>query len=161
MYFFSLYNLAYKQWYLLDYDFYEVSSKTRIIFHVSMNYLDIQLKLTVFLVLYLKYSVVSSYPPTFAEEPKNRTINAGSGALFRCKADGRPTPRVTVSSWLKDGQPLSQRDLSSGRLKVYTSSGSLQFVRTRREDSGNYTCVIRNTQGVNTSSAILVVKGVF
>lgn len=124
-----------------------------------MNYLDIQLKLTVFLVLYLKFSVVSSYPPTFAEEPKNRTINAGSGALFRCKADGRPTPRVTVSSWLKDGQPLSQRDLSSGRLKVYTSSGSLQFVRTRREDSGNYTCVIRNTQGVNTSSAILVVKG--
>ncbi|XP_030832325.1 scavenger receptor cysteine-rich type 1 protein M160 isoform X1 [Strongylocentrotus purpuratus] len=103
-------------------------------------------------------TVVSSYPPTFAEEPKNRTINAGSGALFRCKADGRPTPRVTVSSWLKDGQPLSQRDLSSGRLRVYTSSGSLQFVRTRREDSGNYTCVIRNTQGVNTSSAFLVVK---
>ncbi|XP_041464478.1 deleted in malignant brain tumors 1 protein-like [Lytechinus variegatus] len=103
-------------------------------------------------------TVVSSYPPSFSDEPKNRTVNAGSGAIFRCRADGRPSPRVTVRSWLKDGQPLSQLDLNSGRLKVYTSSGSLQFVRTHRQDSGNYTCVIKNTQGVNSSSAFLVVK---
>ncbi|XP_071477442.1 antigen WC1.1-like [Diadema antillarum] len=103
-------------------------------------------------------TVVANTLPSFQEVPRNRTLRIGLPAMFRCKAQGVPTPRVTASSWLKDGQPLTQEDLDSRRVRIYSSSGTLQLVRTRREDTGNYTCVISNTQGSNSSSAFLVVE---
>nr|XP_006812538.1 PREDICTED: deleted in malignant brain tumors 1 protein-like [Saccoglossus kowalevskii] len=102
-------------------------------------------------------TVVSTDIPEFKVTPSNRTTRLGFNAIMTCVADGNPAPTITIDSWYKDGKPLNPVDVKSGRIKVLLN-GNLQFTRTHRYDTGEYTCLIRNTAGTNMSSAYLHIE---
>ncbi|XP_072039098.1 scavenger receptor cysteine-rich domain-containing protein DMBT1-like [Amphiura filiformis] len=100
---------------------------------------------------------IATEPPKFKAMPENRTARVGFAASLSCVADGENAPPITAENWLKDGQPISNIDLNSQRLRVL-SYGNLHFVRTRREDTGVYSCVLRNTMGTVSANATLTVQ---
>ena len=104
--------------------------------------------------------MIASAPPQFERTPEDRTTVIGSPASITCRAKDGSAPLITTQNWLKDGKPLSQMELDSGRITAL-NFGSLYFSTIRREDTGNYTCVIRNSQGEASASAMLTVEGVF
>ncbi|XP_058906654.1 matrix-remodeling-associated protein 5 [Kogia breviceps] len=65
----------------------------------------------------------------------------GDVVTVACEATGEPPPRV---SWLSPTDRLIPA--SSDKYRVYPD-GTLVIQRARRSDSGNYTCVVRNSAG--------------
>ena len=64
----------------------------------------------------------------------------------------------TLKDWRKDGRPLLELAKNSSRIS--TSSGNLLIRSATREDSGNYTCTLVNTEGNVTSNVSeVIVKG--
>lgn len=65
----------------------------------------------------------------------------GDVVTVACEAKGEPTPRVT---WLS---PTSRQiPTSSDKYQIY-QDGTLLIQKAQRSDSGNYTCVVRNSAG--------------
>ncbi|XP_059857683.1 matrix-remodeling-associated protein 5 [Delphinus delphis] len=65
----------------------------------------------------------------------------GDVVAVACEAKGEPTPRVT---WLS---PTSRQiPTSSDKYQIY-QDGTLLIQKAQRSDSGNYTCVVRNSAG--------------
>ncbi|XP_070543452.1 scavenger receptor cysteine-rich type 1 protein M160-like isoform X2 [Ptychodera flava] len=102
-------------------------------------------------------TVVASSPPEFKVTPSNRTTRLGFSASINCQASGNPAPSITQDSWLHNGKPLNPVDFASGRISVLIN-GNLHFTRTHRQDTGLYSCIIRNTAGINSASAHLKVE---
>ncbi|XP_077989453.1 scavenger receptor cysteine-rich domain-containing protein DMBT1-like [Glandiceps talaboti] len=102
-------------------------------------------------------TVVDVMPPEFKVTPSNRTTRLGYSAIIACVADGNPAPSITYENWLHNGKPLSPADITSGRINVLIN-GNLHFSRSHRQDSGEYTCIIRNTAGINSATAYLHVE---
>lgn len=69
--------------------------------------------------------------------------------------EGRLTPEVT---WTKDGVPISK--ITNPELTFSNIGGhvSLTFPNSQLEHSGKYMCSAKNSSGVATSSAQLVVR---
>ncbi|XP_043751633.1 matrix-remodeling-associated protein 5 [Cervus elaphus] len=65
----------------------------------------------------------------------------GDVVTVACEAQGEPTPRVT---WLSPSHRLIPA--SSDKYQVY-QDGTLLIQKAQRSDSGNYTCVVRNSGG--------------
>ncbi|XP_064134870.1 matrix-remodeling-associated protein 5-like isoform X1 [Loxodonta africana] len=65
----------------------------------------------------------------------------GDVVTVTCEAKGEPTPRVT---WLSPTNRLIPA--SSDKYQVY-QDGTLLIHKAQRSDSGNYTCVVRNSAG--------------
>ncbi|XP_077001740.1 matrix-remodeling-associated protein 5 [Tamandua tetradactyla] len=65
----------------------------------------------------------------------------GDVVTVACEAKGEPTPRVT---WLSPANRLIPT--SSDKYQVY-QDGTLLIQKVQRSDSGNYTCVVRNSAG--------------
>lgn len=65
----------------------------------------------------------------------------GDVVTVACEAQGEPTPRVT---WLSPTHRLIPA--SSDKYQVY-QDGTLLIQKAQRSDSGNYTCVVRNSAG--------------
>ena len=58
--------------------------------------------------------------------------------------------------WLRNGSPIAREDKIS---IVSTEDGSmLTFKQLRPEDAANYTCIIRNTEGMDAFTARLKMK---
>ncbi|KAM9576400.1 matrix-remodeling-associated protein 5-like [Trichechus inunguis] len=83
-----------------------------------------------------------------AEPPaiRNKTYSVvqvpyGDVVTVMCDAKGEPTPRVT---WLSPTNRLIPA--SSGKYQV-SEDGTLLIHKAQRSDSGNYTCVVRNSAG--------------
>ncbi len=102
-------------------------------------------------------TLVANAPPEFERTPTDRISVIGSQASMPCRAKDGSAPLVTAKNWYKNGKPISQVDLDSGRIKAL-NFGSLFFDSLRREDMGNYTCVIRNTKGELNATAVLTVE---
>ncbi|KAI8478938.1 Immunoglobulin super DCC subclass member 3, partial [Branchiostoma belcheri] len=102
-------------------------------------------------------TVVATFLPEFKLRPSNRTARLGFAANMACQAAGDPAPSVTVDNWFKNGRPLPAADVTSGRVSVLRN-GNLHFSRTHREDSGEYTCLLRNTRGTARVSATLTIE---
>ncbi|XP_022109511.1 scavenger receptor cysteine-rich type 1 protein M130-like isoform X2 [Acanthaster planci] len=102
-------------------------------------------------------TMVASVPPEFKRTPEDRNSSIGTPSSLSCRAKDGSAPTVTAQNWLKDGEPLPQAELDSGRI-VGLNFGSLYFTTTHREDTGNYTCVIRNSQGSSSASALLTIE---
>lgn len=65
----------------------------------------------------------------------------GDVVTVACEAKGEPTPRVT---WLSPANRLIPA--SSEKYQIY-QDGTLLIQKAQRADSGNYTCVVRNSAG--------------
>uniref|UniRef100_A0A8D1QDC1 Matrix-remodeling-associated protein 5 n=1 Tax=Sus scrofa TaxID=9823 RepID=A0A8D1QDC1_PIG len=65
----------------------------------------------------------------------------GDVVTVACEAKGEPTPRVT---WLSPTNRLIPA--SSEKYQIYPD-GTLLIQKAQRSDSGNYTCVVRNSAG--------------
>ncbi|UYV60768.1 FGFR3 [Cordylochernes scorpioides] len=66
---------------------------------------------------------------------------AGTTVKMKCPAVGNPSPTV---SWLKDGQPLSER--YHGK-KMHLRRWSLVLEEALPSDKGEYTCIVSNIHG--------------
>ena len=88
---------------------------------------------------------------------RNRVVSqpAGSKVTLRCRADGKPKPRV---HWFKDGRLMSEADngdddAADGGGEGGGSSGGrefgyvLKFTATWATESGEYTCRVYNQAG--------------
>lgn len=103
---------------------------------------------------------VTSRPPEFDQTPPERTtVKAQELINLRCRSKP-PVIIPTVYDWRKDGKPFRAEDLSSGR--ITTNSGQLLIKSARREDSGNYTCMLVNSEGnVTSNNSEVIVVGQF
>ncbi|KAM4861104.1 hemicentin-1 [Thomomys bottae] len=90
-----------------------------------------------------KFDLSVHAPPTIIGDhgvPENVSVVEKNSVSLTCEASGIPLPSIT---WLKDGWPVSLgnsvRILSGGRM--------LRLMQARVEDTGQYTCVVRNAAG--------------
>jgi hypothetical protein len=85
--------------------------------------------------------------------PINQTTLAGEPAHFTCVSKDKDA----VVMWYKDGVLLGNiPDLSN---RFFTDNGSLTILPTDVTDPGEYSCVVRNSQGdTQTASAYLNVQ---
>ncbi|XP_070207619.1 fibroblast growth factor receptor 4-like isoform X2 [Littorina saxatilis] len=76
------------------------------------------------------------------QAPKDTLLiqREGSEAVFKCKASGRPRPKV---KWIKDGEPIRVKK----NKKYNKSKWKLQVDKVTPGDNGNYTCLIENSVG--------------
>ncbi|KAL8564925.1 hypothetical protein ACOMHN_019828 [Nucella lapillus] len=91
-----------------------------------------------------KGKVASVQPPQWrGQAPKDTLLiqREGSEANFRCRAVGRPRPKV---KWVKDGALIKVKK----NKKFSKSKWKLQISQVTIGDSGNYTCQIENSAGL-------------
>jgi len=105
---------------------------------------------------------IRSSPPAF-RKPKSRmqTLVASSLGhrveLFCLHRKGCPK---AIIKWMKDGEALKSRSRESGLSTVrIKAKGELIIEDNRKEDDGNYTCVISNSLGsINHTIRVMSVK---
>lgn len=104
------------------------------------------------------FQVVASKLPEFDRVPPVKTeVKAQEVISLHCRSKP-PLILPTLKDWRKDGQPLLELAKNSSRIS--TSSGDLLIRSATREDSGNYTCTLVNTEGNVTSNVSeVIVKG--
>ncbi|KAM5127304.1 matrix-remodeling-associated protein 5 [Callospermophilus lateralis] len=67
----------------------------------------------------------------------------GEAATVACEAQGEPVPKVT---WFSPAHRPIPASSSSDKYQVY-EDGTLLIHKAQRSDSGNYTCLVRNSAG--------------
>nr|XP_036865807.1 hemicentin-1 [Manis javanica] len=90
-----------------------------------------------------KYDLSVHTPPSIIgnlRTSENISVVEKNSVSLTCEASGIPLPTIT---WLKDGLPLS---LSSS-VRILSGGRTLRLMQTRREDTGQYTCLVRNAAG--------------
>ncbi|CAI5451883.1 unnamed protein product [Caenorhabditis angaria] len=94
----------------------------------------------------------SGHPPHFTQTLVSTVIAQGDNTKFEGIVTGWPAPTV---EWTVDGQPLTSTDI-----KVSNIGGrvSLTFPTCQLSHAGKYMCTAKNSSGVATSSAQLVVR---
>ena len=118
---------------------------------------------------------ISVVPPNITQPPTNTTITSGEDLNFTCTATGKPQAGI---SWLRNNnEAISNNSLSDGGVPVIitnstigncsitdppsqcVSSSTLQILKTRVGDSGEYSCVANNVAGSDVGAAQLIVNG--
>lgn len=96
--------------------------------------------------------------PRFTAPLKNRIIEDGSAARFDVRVRGQPAPQVT---WYKDDEEISGHKFS--HIKVFQEDNlfSILITEGKIKDAGQYKVVAKNVLGDASSTASLVVEGVF
>ena len=74
------------------------------------------------------------------------------GTTLRCDADGDPLPEL---EWQKDGVLLT----TTAQAVFRDNKKGLTLKQLRKEDSGLYECVAKNTVGKETTATSLIVLG--
>ncbi|KAM6165457.1 hemicentin-1 [Erethizon dorsatum] len=90
-----------------------------------------------------KYDLSVHVPPSIIGNhgtPENISVVEKNSVSLTCEASGIPLPSIT---WLKDGWPVSL----SGTVRILAGGRTLRLIQARMEDTGQYTCVVRNTAG--------------
>ncbi|XP_027874470.1 protein sidekick-1-like isoform X1 [Xiphophorus couchianus] len=97
--------------------------------------------------------LVSSVAPTLLSPPFDQTVTDGDMALFTCQNSGAPKPAVT---WRKGSQIIASGSVQVPRFTLL-QSGSLQIQPVSIQDSGEFTCIVSNSEGtINTTAALTV-----
>uniref|UniRef100_A0A158Q7E8 Ig-like domain-containing protein n=1 Tax=Elaeophora elaphi TaxID=1147741 RepID=A0A158Q7E8_9BILA len=94
-------------------------------------------------------------PPHFTQTLVSAVAACGDETKFQGIVIGWPTPEVT---WTKDGIPISKATNPELTFSNIGGHVSLTFPTSQLEHSGKYMCTAKNTSGVATSSAQLVVR---
>ena len=102
---------------------------------------------------------MQSKPPEESNiiKPVNITVRAPAAVRIRCRTRQNPVIQPTMDDWLKDGKKLNADDIATGRIS--SSMGQLVIKSTSEEDSGTYTCILRNSAGDYSVSANVTVEG--
>lgn len=77
--------------------------------------------------------------PRFVRQPFDTSVHLDGVAVLVCQADGNPDPGI---SWLKDGAPLATNHCGMKYSK--TCTGSLVIHDVNSDDTGEYSCVIKD-----------------
>ncbi|XP_064466282.1 obscurin-like isoform X4 [Ornithodoros turicata] len=100
-----------------------------------------------------KCKLIVHSPAAFKKELKDVSVMTDQPLKLDVEVQGTPSPDV---KWYKDGQALSD----NGRVKILhptEDKHELVIDRAQAEDSGNYSCVIKNSTGTQTGfSAVSV-----
>ncbi|XP_015782492.1 obscurin isoform X3 [Tetranychus urticae] len=91
--------------------------------------------------------------PKVKRELKDQAVMADVPMKLDVVVEGTPAP---VAKWLKDGQPIKADD----RIKMIDQeeSHSLVITPVKLEDAGNYTCVVSNSCGQQTTQSVVTVN---
>lgn len=92
-------------------------------------------------------------PPQIAQKPRNSKLIEGSDAVFTAKVGANPKPRLT---WFRNGK----RIVASEKYEMTYSNqqATLRIRNATYADSGHYTLLAENTQGIVVSSAVLAIE---
>ncbi|ELT91013.1 hypothetical protein CAPTEDRAFT_109753, partial [Capitella teleta] len=97
---------------------------------------------------------VDGRAPTFVEKPMKCTVLEGGTAMFRCRVDGNPEPKVEWSKgkWRKMENNAKTRVFFDEETKQYV----LEMDDIKTKDAGTYTVTISNEYGSDTCSVTLI-----
>ena len=93
-------------------------------------------------------------PPQFIESLKNVAAEEGTRVTFSGCVDGKPAPSI---KWFKEGRELN--DSADFEISFVNGRVELTIPEVFEEDAGKFNCSAKNTAGIATSSAELIVKG--
>ena len=79
-----------------------------------------------------------------AEGPKDLLVASGSPASLSCRSTSSESASIT---WIKSGEPLPPSPTS-----LLLPGGELFLLTTQEEDSGSYSCIVTDSDGVFHSS---------
>uniref|UniRef100_A0A915ETQ8 Ig-like domain-containing protein n=1 Tax=Ditylenchus dipsaci TaxID=166011 RepID=A0A915ETQ8_9BILA len=99
--------------------------------------------------------VNSEQAPHFTQTLVSVVGTVGEMAKFEAVVTGWPTP---TPQWTKDGMALTKETNPEATFSSIGGRLSLVFSTVKLEDAGKYMCTARNSSGVATSSAQLVVR---
>lgn len=92
-------------------------------------------------------------PPQIVQKPRSSKISEGSDAVFTAQVGANPKPRMT---WFKNGQRLIPSE--KHQISYSNQQATLRVSNANKSDSGHYTLLAENPQGVVVSSAVLAVE---
>lgn len=92
-------------------------------------------------------------PPQIVQKPRSSKIVEGSDAVFMAQVGANPQPRMT---WFKNGQRLVHSE--KHQITYLNQQACLKVSNASATDSGHYTLLAENPQGVVVSSAVLAVE---
>ncbi|XP_053171049.1 neural cell adhesion molecule L1-like protein [Scomber japonicus] len=90
-------------------------------------------------------------PMILTSEGKDYSAVKGKGVIMHCKVFSSPPSTIT---WSRDD---SSESVEGPRFSVH-DNGSLEINSVEKEDSGQYTCIAKNTEGRSAIDATLYVK---
>ena len=98
--------------------------------------------------------VIKGRAPTFIEKPIKCTVLEGDTAVFRCRVDGEPEPKVewTKGKWRKMENNSTTRVFYDEEVKQYV----LEMDNIKPKDAGTYTVTISNEYGSDSCPATLM-----
>ncbi|XP_072474409.1 immunoglobulin superfamily member 10 [Notamacropus eugenii] len=97
--------------------------------------------------LHVTLSVIA-YPPRILEgRTKEITAHSGSSVEVKCRAEGRPTPKI---SWILANQTVVSKSSQANNQAVVKSDGTLVINALTVYDRGVYTCMANNPAGMDS-----------
>ena len=94
--------------------------------------------------------------PQFVKHLQNFTFDQGDVALIQCVAISTPDTDV---KWFKNGVLIEQTDNYVMAYDYITGLCTLSIGSATVQDNGQYTCVVSNFAGTESSSSWVVIKG--
>ncbi|XP_012987739.2 follistatin-related protein 5 isoform X2 [Esox lucius] len=92
-------------------------------------------------------------PPVIRVYPESQAREPGVTASLRCHAEGIPNPQL---SWLKNGMDITTK--LSKQLTLQANGSEVHISNVHFEDTGAYTCIARNSAGVDEDISSLFVE---
>ena len=87
-------------------------------------------------------------PPNAKIASEQMSVLAGSPTTLKCVATGKPEPDIT---WHKNGEPVIFDK------RVVMSERSLFILETKLGDTGSYSCIAQNSEGLDFASVHMLV----
>ena len=96
---------------------------------------------------------VEEQAPILLTQLNDQKVIEGNDCILEVKYSGEPTPTV---DWTKNGKEVNK----GRRLELISKAGvtMLRILSVRKSDSGEYTVLLTNKHGSETSSACVSVK---
>ena len=91
-------------------------------------------------------------PPSAKISSEQVSALAGSPATLKCVATGKPEPGIT---WHRNGEPVIFDK------RIVMSDRSLFILEARLEDTGSYSCIAQNSEGLDFASVHMLVGSEF
>ncbi|GAA6233398.1 neural cell adhesion molecule L1-like protein isoform X4 [Lates japonicus] len=96
--------------------------------------------------------MIMNLPPMIlTNEGEDYSAVEGKGVMMHCKVFSSPPSTIT---WSKDD---SSESVEGPRFTIH-ENGSLEIYSVERDDTGQYTCLVKNTEGSSAIDAMLYVK---
>ncbi|XP_069824191.1 leucine-rich repeat-containing protein 4C [Dendropsophus ebraccatus] len=98
----------------------------------------------------LDQNYFTCYAPVIVEPPTDLNVTEGMAAELKCRA----STSLTYVSWITPNGSIMTHGAYKVRISVL-NDGTLNFTNVTVRDTGLYTCIVSNSAGNTTASAIL------